>query len=160
MSLKGYKVGLGFDVHRFSKAKKDLVLGGVVIPAAFSLRAVSDGDVVLHAVSDALCGAAGLGDIGDYFPPQDKKSKGLDSKKIVKFILGKVNKKFKISNIDIIIITEKPKLVSHKKKIVESLKKILSISTVNLKIKSKEGLDILGSKNAMSCVAAVLLYKK
>ena len=155
--MKKHKVGLGFDVHCFSKAKKDLVLGGVVIPALFSLKAVSDGDVILHAVSDALCGAAGLGDIGDYFSPQDKKSIGLDSKKIVKFILGKVNKKFKISNIDITIITEKPKLVSYKKKIVESLKEILSVSAVNLKIKSKEGLDILGSKNAISCIAAVLL---
>ncbi|MFH1504559.1 MAG: 2-C-methyl-D-erythritol 2,4-cyclodiphosphate synthase [Candidatus Omnitrophota bacterium] len=155
--MKDYKVGLGFDVHCFSKTKKDLVLGGVVIPAPFSLKAVSDGDVVLHALSDALCGAAGLGDIGDYFSPQSKKSKNIDSKKIIKFILSKIKNKFKISNVDITIVAEKPKLVLYKKNIVESLKKILSVSAVNLKIKSKEGLDILGSKNAISCIAVVLI---
>jgi len=155
--MKGYRVGLGFDVHRISKRKKDLILGGVKILCSFGLIAVSDGDVVLHAVSDALCGAVGLGDIGDYFPPQAKASKGLNSRKIVEYILRKVKKNFRISNIDITIIAEKPKLISHKKKIVDSLKKILSISAVNLKIKSKEGLDILGSKNAISCIAVVLV---
>jgi len=158
--MKNHRIGLGFDVHRFSKAKKDLVLGGVKIPCSFSLEAVSDGDVILHAVSDALCGAAGLGDIGDYFPPGAKKSKGIDSKKILKLILGKVKSKFKVLNIDITVITEKPKLSPHKKKIVSSLKKLLSIPALNLKIKSKEGLDILGSKQAMSCVAVALLVSK
>ncbi len=157
--MKGYKVGLGFDVHRISKRKNDLILGGAKILSPFGLVAVSDGDVVLHAVSDALCGAAGLGDIGDYFPPQAKASKGINSRKIVECILRKVKKSFRISNIDITIITEKPKLASHKKKIVNSLKKILSISAVNLKIKSKEGLDILGSKNAISCIAVVAIVQ-
>ena len=90
--MKGYKVGLGFDVHRLSKKKKDLILGGAKVTSSFSLIAVSDGDVVLHAVSDALCGAACLGDIGDYFPPQDKKSKGIDSKEILSFVLKKVKR--------------------------------------------------------------------
>ncbi len=155
--MKDYRIGLGFDVHRISKRKKDLILGGVKILSPFGLAAVSDGDVVLHAVSDALCGAAGLGDIGDYFPPQAKASKSINSRKIVECILRKVKKSFRISNIDITIITEKPKLASHKKKIVNSLKKILSISAVNLKIKSKEGLDVLGSKGAMSCIAVALI---
>ena len=151
------KIGLGFDVHRITKGKKDLILGGVRIPSAISLLAVSDGDVILHAISDALCGAAGLGDIGDYFPAQAKVSKSIDSRKIIKFILQKVRKNFKISNVDITIVTEKPKLASYKKKMAHSLEKILSISAVNVKIKSKEGLNILGSRKAISCIAAVLL---
>lgn len=158
--MRGYKFGLGFDVHKISKEKKDLVLGGVRIPCSFSLKAVSDGDVVLHTVSDALCGAACLGDIGDYFPPTNKKSKNIDSKEIVKFILKKIAGKFKIVNIDIIIVTDKPKLVTHKKKITLSLKKIFSLSSVNVKIKSKEGLNILGSKNSISCLATALLKRK
>ena len=85
--MKDYRIGLGFDVHKISKRKKDLILGGAKIPSPFGLVAVSDGDVVLHAASDAICGAGALGDIGDYFKPQDKASKDIDSRKIVEFIL-------------------------------------------------------------------------
>ncbi|NQT28539.1 MAG: 2-C-methyl-D-erythritol 2,4-cyclodiphosphate synthase [Candidatus Omnitrophica bacterium] len=158
--MKDYKVGLGFDVHRLSKSPKDLILGGAKIISSFSLIAVSDGDLVLHAVSDALCGAAGLGDIGDYFPPQDKKSKGIDSKEILNFILKKVNKKYTIGNLDIIIITDKPRLFSYKGKIVKSLNKLLATTKINVKLKSKEGLNILGSKNSISCFAFVSLKKR
>lgn len=158
--MRGYKVGLGFDIHRLSRKKKDLVLGGAKIPSIFSLIAVSDGDAVLHAVSDALCGAAGLGDIGDYFPPQDKKSKGIDSKEIVNFILNKIKKKFTIGNLDIIIVTDKPRLFPYKGKITKSLKKLLSTTKINVKLKSKEGLNILGSKNGISCFAFVSLRQR
>ncbi|MCK4912551.1 MAG: 2-C-methyl-D-erythritol 2,4-cyclodiphosphate synthase [Candidatus Omnitrophica bacterium] len=158
--MRNYSVGLGFDVHRLSKKKKDLILGGVKIPSTFSLIAVSDGDVLLHAVSDAICGASGLGDIGDYFPPQDEKSKGIDSKEILNFILKKINKKYAIGNLDIIIVTDKPRLFSYKEKITKSLKKLLKITKINVKLKSKEGLDILGSKNSISCFAFVSLKKR
>ena len=158
--MKEYSVGLGFDVHRLSEKKKDLILGGAKIPSSFSLIAVSDGDLVLHAVSDALCGASGLGDIGDYFPPQAKKSKGIDSKEILNFILRKISKKYAIGNLDIIIVTDKPRLLSFKSKITESLKKLLKITKINVKLKSKEGLNILGSKNSISCFAFVSLKKR
>ncbi|MFH1519660.1 MAG: 2-C-methyl-D-erythritol 4-phosphate cytidylyltransferase [Candidatus Omnitrophota bacterium] len=156
----GYSVGLGFDVHRISRRRKDLILGGIKIPSAFGLVAVSDGDVVLHALSDALCGAAGLGDIGDYFPPQDKRSKGIDSRSIVEFILKKVNKQFTIGNLDVIIITDKPRLFPYKGKITASLRKILSLPSVNVKLKSKEGLDILGGRNSISCFVFAALKKQ
>ena len=158
--MKGYKVGLGFDVHRLSKKKKDLILGGAKITSSFSLIAVSDGDVVLHAVSDALCGAACLGDIGDYFPPQDKKSKGIDSKEILSFVLKKVKKKYAIGNLDIIIVTDKPRLFPYKVKITKSLKGLLSTAKINVKLKSKEGLNILGGKNSISCFAFVSLKNR
>ncbi|MEI8348584.1 MAG: 2-C-methyl-D-erythritol 2,4-cyclodiphosphate synthase [Candidatus Omnitrophota bacterium] len=154
--MKNYRVGFGFDVHRFSKKNKPLILGAVKIPCDFSLEAVSDGDVLLHAVADALCGACSLGDIGDYFPPS-KKYEGIDSKEIVKFILRKSRKKVKIINLDITIVAEKPKLSSHKKNIVKSLKSIFPVHSINVKIKSKEGLNILGGKDAISCFAVVLV---
>lgn len=150
--MKNYRVGFGFDVHRFSREKKPLVLGAVKIPCAHSLKAVSDGDVLLHAIADALCGACSLGDIGDYFPPS-RKYEGIDSKEIIKFILRAIGKKTRIINLDVIIVAEKPKLVAHKKNITESLKNIFHIQNINVKIKSKEGLHILGGKDAISCFA-------
>ncbi|MCP4652786.1 MAG: 2-C-methyl-D-erythritol 2,4-cyclodiphosphate synthase [Candidatus Omnitrophica bacterium] len=152
------KIGLGFDVHRFDKNKRGLLLGGYKISRARSLLAVSDGDVVLHAVCDALCGAASLGDIGDYFPPDCPKSKGIKSLDILKFVLAKI-KKYNLINIDITIIAEKPKLSIHKPKIVASLRRILKTKNVNVKVKSKEGLEILGGKDAVTCLAAVLIEK-
>jgi 2-C-methyl-D-erythritol 2,4-cyclodiphosphate synthase len=153
--MKNYRIGLGFDVHVFSKKKKPLVLGGYTVPDTPGLEAVSDGDVVLHAACDALLGAASLGDIGDHFPPSDPKSLGLDSKTIAAFVLKKI-KDYKINNIDITIIAEKPRLVKHKPEIIKSLQSILEVD-VNVKIKSKEGLNILGGVNAIACVVAVTL---
>jgi len=156
-AANGYRVGLGFDVHRFSRYKKKLILGGVVIPAAVGLEAVSDGDVILHAVADGICGAASLGDIGDYFPPQAARSKGISSKKIVNTVLADIKDKFIIQNIDISVIAQKPRLSSHKKRMLESLKKIFPQIVINVKIKSKEGLDILGGIDSIACVAVVLV---
>jgi 2-C-methyl-D-erythritol 2,4-cyclodiphosphate synthase len=156
--MENFSTGLGFDVHRFIKSAKPLILGGVLIPSNLSLSAVSDGDVVLHAVTDAICGASSLGDIGDYFPPSDPKCKNLDSKKIVKFILKKCHG-YKIINIDITIIAEKPRLVTHKEKITRSLKTTFNCSKINVKIKSKEGLNILGGINSIACLAVALLKK-
>ncbi|MFA5007969.1 MAG: 2-C-methyl-D-erythritol 2,4-cyclodiphosphate synthase [Candidatus Omnitrophota bacterium] len=159
MNLKKYRAGLGFDVHRFSKKDKPLILGGAEIPCNFALKAVSDGDVLLHAITDAICGCCLLGDIGDYFPPQDAKSKGINSREIVQFILKKIKNKFTLINIDVTIITEKPRLAGYKKKILKSLYAIFKIKTINVKIKSKEGLDILGSKKAISCLALAVVKK-
>lgn len=157
--MKDYRTGWGFDVHRFAKKKRALILGGYKVPGARGLEAVSDGDVVIHAAADAVCGAAGLGDIGDYFPPRDVRSKGIGSVKIIDFVMRKA-KKFKLVNVDITIAAEKPPLAAHKAAIVSSLRKILGIKAVNVKIKSKEGLDILGGKAAIACFAAVLLRIK
>jgi 2-C-methyl-D-erythritol 2,4-cyclodiphosphate synthase len=151
-----YRVGLGFDVHRFAKARKPLILGGINLACGLSLEAVSDGDVLLHTINDALCGACSFGDIGDYFPPS-KTQKRLNSKVISNFILKKMANKFEIINIDATIITEKPKLAPYKDRIIRSLEKIFRAKNINLKIKSKEGLDILGSKKAISCFAVALV---
>ena len=152
------RIGFGFDVHRFDSKKRHIILGGIKIPAGFGIDAVSDGDVLLHAVCDALCGGAGLGDIGDLFPPQSKKSKGIKSKKILDMVLKKIKNRYQLLNLDVIIVTEKPKLVKYKKQMVTSLKKMLKIDEINIKIKSKEKLDILGGVDSL-CVMAQALMK-
>lgn len=150
-------VGFGFDVHKFSREKKYILLGGLKINCGFGVEAVSDGDVVLHAVCDAVLGAASLGDIGDYFPPGREESKGIKSVDIAKFVMSKIRNNFRIGNIDITVIADKPPLVSYKSKMVESMSRIFKTKNINVKIKSKEGLDIIGSKDAISCLAAALL---
>lgn len=155
--MEKYRVGLGYDLHRFTDKRHFLILGGFKVDCGFGLEAVSDGDVVLHAVSDAICGGAGLGDIGDYFPPSDKKSQNIESKKIVKTILAKIKETYRIVNIDITLVAEKPKLISYKKDIVGSLKDIFKIPDINLKVKSKEKTETLGGLGAISCLVAVLL---
>ena len=155
----GYRIGLGFDLHKFTTKRKNIILGGFKIKCPQGLDAVSDGDVVLHAVCDAVLGAACLGDIGDYFPHLHKKSQGIRSSQIVKLVLSKINKKFKIVNIDITVFADKPRLVLHKKGILNKLKGFFSNCPVNLKIKYKEGVDFLGTKEGISCVAELLLKK-
>lgn len=156
--MKDIYTGLGFDVHKFVKNKKPLILGGVLIPGDLSLSAVSDGDVVLHSVCDAICGACGLGDIGDYFPPSDPKCQELDSKVIAEFILKKCAK-YEILNIDVTIIAEKPRLAVYKPEMTSSLKKIFKCLKINVKIKSKEGLNILGGLNSIACLTVVSAKK-
>jgi len=158
--MNNMRVGFGFDIHRFTKKGKGIMLGGAFVPAPFGIKAVSDGDVVLHAVCDALCGAALLGDIGDYFPPQATHSKNIKSTVISDLILKKVRaKKLAIGNVDITLIAQKPPLFRHKPRILASLKKILKVKTVNVKVKSKEHLDILGGKDAIACLVVVTLQK-
>ncbi|MBD3264188.1 MAG: 2-C-methyl-D-erythritol 2,4-cyclodiphosphate synthase [Candidatus Omnitrophica bacterium] len=154
-----FRSGLGFDIHRINRRKKKLVLGGVKISSPFGLEAVSDGDVVLHALSDAICGAACLGDIGDYFPPGSKLSRNLDSKKILRFVLDKIKGDYQLINADITIIADEPPLLRHKGKILKSLSGIVAGCDFNLKIKSKEGLCVLGPPESISCLAAVMAKK-
>ncbi|OPX29870.1 MAG: 2-C-methyl-D-erythritol 2,4-cyclodiphosphate synthase [Candidatus Omnitrophica bacterium 4484_171] len=154
------RIGFGFDVHKFNRRKKYILLGGLKIDCGFGVVAVSDGDVILHAVCDAILGAASLGDIGDYFPPREEKSRGIKSIDIAGFVLDKIKGVFSIRNIDITIIADKPPLSSHKSKMVKSIRRIFRAKNINVKIKSKEGLDILGSKNAVSCFAIALLARK
>ncbi len=153
------RIGLGFDTHRFTKKKKSLLLGGVNIDCGFGIEAVSDGDIILHAICDALLGASSLGDIGDYFPPQGKKSQGLKSADIAKFVLEKVKKKYLIVNIDITVVADKPPLAKYKKKMVDYLYRLFGIS-VNIKIKSKERLNILGTDEGIICFAIASLEGK
>lgn len=155
------KVGLGYDIHAFEDGRP-LILGGVTINHPQGLKGHSDGDCLLHAITDALIGAAGLGDIGEHFPDTDMKFKNIDSSIILDSIYQKVVKaEYRIVNIDVNIIAQVPKMGPYKKDIKNKIASILNISpeNVNIKAKTKERLDAVGEKKAIECQAIVLLEK-
>ena len=131
-----YKIGYGFDAHRFSKDSK-LIIGGVEIPFEFGLKGHSDADVLSHALCDALLGALGEGDIGTYFPDSDPKYKGMSSLVFLKETMALLKKRgFEIENLDSVIVCEKPKIAPHIEQIKETLSQTLGISTKSLGVKA------------------------
>ena len=155
----GCRVGMGWDIHKLVEGRR-LVLGGVEVPHEKGLLGHTDGDVILHALSDAILGASGLGDIGDYFAPDDPKYKDLASTIILhQALAGARHKGFVPSNVDIIVRAQEPKLGDTKKKIALHLATLLGLSpeNVNLKAKTTEGLGPVGTGEAMDCHAVVLM---
>jgi len=156
------RTGLGYDIHRLVAGRK-LLLGGVAIDYELGLLGHSDGDVVLHAVIDALLGACGLGDIGELFPDTDPAFKDADSAKLLAEVLSRVTKAgFEIEYLDVIIHAEKPKLKKHKPLIREKLADLLGVSLdqVNVKAKTNEGLDAVGRGEAIASWTAATVRKK
>ena len=156
------RIGLGYDIHAFEN-DKPLKLGGVTIPYHQGLKGHSDGDCLIHAIADALLGAAGLGDIGEMFPDTDMKIKNIDSRIILEKVVEKINENgFYIENLDVNIIAQAPKITPYKNEIKLKLAGILSLnpSQINIKAKTKEHLDAVGEKRAIECQAIVLLNKK
>jgi len=153
------RVGLGWDLHRLA-AGRPLILGGVEIPFEKGCLGHSDGDVVLHAVTDAVLGAAAAGDIGDHFRDTDPQWKGARSfffvKKAVEIAAGKG---LKPGNADVTVILEKPKLYEFKGGIAANIASLLGLdpSAVSFKAKTKEGLGEVGTGEAVECFAVVLL---
>lgn len=155
------RVGIGYDIHRL-KAGRKLILGGVLIPFAKGLMGHSDGDVLLHALTDAVLGALGAGDIGDHFSDKDPRWKGADSRMFAEMALSILKKRrFRIVNMDVVLLAEKPKLTLYKQKIRASVAKIFNVpsSSVSIKVKTNEGLDAVGKGQAMACYAVVSLRK-
>jgi 2-C-methyl-D-erythritol 4-phosphate cytidylyltransferase/2-C-methyl-D-erythritol 2,4-cyclodiphosphate synthase len=151
------KTGFGYDIHRLVEGR-DLVLGGVKIPFHKGSLGHSDGDVVIHALIDALCGATALGDIGELFPDTDKQYKNIASTKLLTDVMGRIMQKgFAITHIDITIVLERPKLSTYKPRIKRHLMRVLSLSEheINIKAKTKEGLDSEGSGCAVSAFVTV-----
>lgn len=131
-----YKIGYGFDAHRFSKDAK-LIIGGVEIPFEYGLKGHSDADVLSHAICDALLGALGEGDIGSHFPDSDPKYKSITSLVFLEKTMTLLNERgFEIENMDSVIVCEKPKIAPHIKQIKETLSEVLGISTKSLGIKA------------------------
>lgn len=156
------RIGFGYDIHHL-KTGLPLMLGGVKIPHAKGFVAHSDGDVLLHAVIDALLGAAGFPDIGEQFPDTDKKYKGISSLKLLEITLTLVRRGgFRISNVDATVIAEEPKLSKHKDRIRATIATHLRIekSRVSVKAKTNEKLGPIGSGRAIAAFAAVLLEEK
>ena len=153
------RIGHGYDVHRLVSGRA-LILGGVTIPYELGLEGHSDADVLLHAVSDALLGAAALGDIGKHFPDTDPAYKGADSGKLLESVGQKVAKAgYRISNIDVTMIAQKPKLRDYIAKMEENIATALKIAKnkVNVKATTEEKLGFTGDGTGMACHAVCLL---
>ena len=156
------RIGHGYDVHKLVEGR-DLILGGVKIDYELGLLGHSDADVLLHAVSDALLGAAGLGDIGRHFPDTDPKYKGADSGKLLAEVGEKiVAAGYKVGNIDVTMIAQKPKLKDHIPQMQKNIAAFLGIeeNRVNVKATTEEKLGFTGEGLGMSCHAVCLLEEK
>ena len=153
------RIGHGYDVHRLVEGR-DLILGGVKIPYELGLLGHSDADVLLHAVSDALLGAAGLGDIGKHFPDTDPQYKGADSLELLRVVAGRVREAgYRVSNIDVTMIAQKPKLRPYIDTMIINIAGAVGIAParVNVKATTEEKLGFTGSGEGMSCHAVCLL---
>jgi 2-C-methyl-D-erythritol 4-phosphate cytidylyltransferase/2-C-methyl-D-erythritol 2,4-cyclodiphosphate synthase len=156
---KTFRTGIGYDIHRLV-AGRQLVLGGLEIAFELGLEGHSDGDSLIHAICDALLGAAGLGDIGTHFSSDDERWKGVSSSVFLTDVARQVAKQgFQIENIDTIVYAERPRLAAHAPKMRERLGELLGISEsqVNIKAKTNEGLGAVGQGKAIAAQAIVLL---
>ena len=153
------RIGHGYDVHKLVEGR-DLILGGVKIEYHLGLLGHSDADVLLHAVSDSLLGAAGLGDIGKHFPDTDPKYKGADSLELLRVVVCRVKEAgYRVSNIDVTMIAQKPKLAPHIPQMRRNIAAAVGIGDdrVNVKATTEEHLGFTGEGLGMSCHAVCLL---
>lgn len=156
-----FRTGIGYDIHRLVKGRK-LILGGIEVAYDRGLDGHSDADVVLHAICDAILGAAGKGDIGEHFPNTDPQYKNISSSILLKKVNQEINDEgYKVSNVDVMIQAEEPKLATYKSKMKFHIAYELAIdeSQVNIKAGTNEGLGFIGNKEAIACYASVLIRK-
>jgi 2-C-methyl-D-erythritol 2,4-cyclodiphosphate synthase len=157
-----FRVGLGYDIHPLV-AGRPCILGGVNIPSPVGPDGHSDADVLLHAVADAILGAAGLRDIGHYFPNTDASLKGLDSAVIVKKAVAEAKAQggWMVGNVDIVIIGERPKVMAHVDAMKAKVAEIIGISPsqVGIKATTNEGMDSIGQGKALAVQAICLISK-
>jgi 2-C-methyl-D-erythritol 2,4-cyclodiphosphate synthase len=155
------RIGQGYDVHRF-KNDGDVILGGVKVPYEKGLEAHSDGDVVLHALSDALLGAVAMGDIGKHFPDTDPNFKGADSRVLLRHVYGLVQQKgYRLGNADITIIAQAPKMSPYTAEMCANIAADLNVSVdcINVKATTTEKLGFEGRKEGIAVQAIALLLK-
>lgn len=157
-----FRTGIGFDVHQFAEGRK-LIIGGINIPYDKGLLGHSDADVLLHAVADALLGAASLGDIGQHFPDTDSTFKNADSKNLLHQVVKLINEHgYEIENLDSILTLQKPKVapfIPEMKKVISSILQIEE-SRVSIKATTTEHLGFVGREEGAAAFATVLIYKK
>jgi 2-C-methyl-D-erythritol 2,4-cyclodiphosphate synthase len=161
MADHSMRIGQGWYIHQMVEGRP-LVLGGLTIPFDRGPLGHSDGDVLIHAIIDALLGALCLGDIGQHFPPADERYKGANSLDMLAQVKGLVSQEgYTIGNIDSTIILEKPKLAPHLEAMRRGLAQVLNCQPAQISIKAKthEGLDELGKGNAVACQAVALLFQ-
>lgn len=155
------RIGHGYDVHRLTENRK-LILGGVTIPYEKGLLGHSDADVLLHAISDSLLGAAALGDIGKHFPDSDPQYKGIDSRILLRHVVNLLKEfGYSIGNIDATIIAQRPKLASYIEEMIKNVAADCDVSAdvVNIKATTEEGLGFSGEGLGISAHAVCTIYK-
>lgn len=155
------RMGQGYDCHRFCEGDH-IFIGGVKIPFSKTVLAHSDGDVLLHAITDALLGALALGDIGQHFPDSDPKFKGISSVEILKHVVNVVQQKqYRIGNVDSTVITEAPKLSPHIQHIRQSISDVLQINVdyISVKATTNEKMGWLGRGEGIAAIAVATLYR-
>ena len=155
----GYRVGVGYDIHRVEEGRR-LVVGGLEIPHEKGLVGHSDADVVLHAVTDAVLGAAGLPDIGELFPDSDERYRDADSRHLLEAVMTRVRERgFRVGNVDLIIHAERPKMSPYKRKMAETIAKLVGVApeSVSVKAKTNEGMGPVGCADAIACTAVALV---
>lgn len=153
------RIGHGYDVHRLKEGRR-LILGGVEVPCPLGLDGHSDADVLLHAVADALLGAAALRDIGVLFPDNDPQYEGISSLLLLEEVVRRVREKgFRVSNVDVTLLAQRPKLKAYIPQMTENLARTLMLppDRVNVKATTEEGLGFTGSGEGMACHAVCLL---
>lgn len=156
------RVGFSKDIHKLVEGRK-LILGGIIIPSSFGEEAHSDGDVLLHAVGEAILGALSLGDLGTHFPDNDPKYKDIDSSKLITKIMSMVNARhYVVNNIDCFISLESPKLKGYVKDIQNNVARLLGVHTdkVSIKAGTNEKMGPVGEGKAIEAYAIVSLKKK
>lgn len=159
--MSDFRIGQGYDIHRLVP-EKSLIIGGIKIESPVGSEAHSDGDALLHALIDALLGAAGLGDIGDHFPPSDPQFKGIRSTVMLERMLVEIGAHhYRVVNVDATIFLEKPKLYPYKDQIRVSVSRLLDIplDAVSIKAKTAEGFPPVGTNDAIATSVSVLLDK-
>lgn len=155
------RIGSGYDIHRLSEGRK-LLLGGIEIPFSKGEEAHSDGDVLLHAIIDALLGASALGDIGSFFPPEDEQWKDASSVSLLKIVWNKILEDgWHLENLDCIVKLEKPKFLPKRQEVISSIAKILGVENERVFVKAKTGekLPPVGTGDAIEANVVCLLNK-
>ncbi len=158
---KMIRTGLGYDLHKLVEGRK-LMLGGIEIPFEKGEDGHSDGDVLLHAITDALLGASAMGDIGSFFPPEEAKWKDADSKMLLKTVWQEITQKgWKLENLDCVIALEKPKFIPYREKVIQSIAGVLEVNSDQIFVKAKTGEKIgkIGRGEAIEAFATCLLSK-
>jgi len=155
-----YRVGIGYDIHRFKKGRK-LFLGGVRIPHHQGLLGHSDADVLLHAVCDAMLGAAGLDDIGIHFPDKDNKYKDISSMVLLEKTFKLIKSRgYKVVNIDCTVIAQEPKIMPFRAGMKKNISGILGTPDINIKATTSEGIGPIGKSEGIACYSVALLAGK